>query len=241
MVDEANARIKQLVTICSSSANSSQRKTITRRQSQLEKSVTSIRDAVTPLTTSSDACLIRQYEERLQVHKTDLRELSTSLLAMNLEDSDDLCTSQNGLEKLIFECDLIVKKLLVTEQFDVANHPLKLAYLRNSLKDGLAKGIIATSGKYYEEAIATLGHHTIGRGLFISPMFARLLRPLVLRKGLVVRFVDFMIPYNNICEPSGPFITSILELKLDASTSFEWKSSARISLTFRIMGNCLTS
>ena len=25
------------------------------------------------------------------------------------------------------------------------------------------------------------------------------------------------------CEPSGPFITSILELKLDASTNFEWQ------------------
>lgn len=33
---------------------------------------------------------------------------------MNLEDSDDLYTSQHGLEELIFECDLIVKRLLVT-------------------------------------------------------------------------------------------------------------------------------
>ena len=29
------------------------------------------------------------------------------------------------------------------------------------------------------------------------------------------------------CEPSGPFITFILELKLDASTSFEWQKSSQ--------------
>lgn len=50
----------------------------------------------------------------IQAHKIDLKELATSLLAMNLEDSDDLYTSQHGLEELIFECDLIVKRLLVT-------------------------------------------------------------------------------------------------------------------------------
>jgi len=25
------------------------------------------------------------------------------------------------------------------------------------------------------------------------------------------------------CEPSGPFLTSLLELKLDVDTSFEWQ------------------
>ena len=33
---------------------------------------------------------------------------------MNLEDSDDLYTSQAELERLIFDNDLIIKKLLVT-------------------------------------------------------------------------------------------------------------------------------
>ena len=122
---------------------------------------------------------------------------------LNLEHSDDLYTLQNELEKLIFECDLIVKKLLVTgdppasappltseskdvrlpkletstidgkltnrisfwKQLNFAMHSQtalsdveKLAYLCNSLKDGSAKGIIdglSTSGKFYDEAIAT--------------------------------------------------------------------------------------
>ena len=52
------------------------------------------------------------------------------------------------------------------QQFDVAIHSQsaltdveKLAYLRNSLKDGSAKGVIeglSTSGEFYTEAIETL-------------------------------------------------------------------------------------
>ena len=37
-----------------------------------------------------------------------------SVLTINLEDSDDLYTSQAELERLIFDNDLIIKKLLVT-------------------------------------------------------------------------------------------------------------------------------
>ena len=44
----------------------------------------------------------------------DLRELSASISTIRLEDSEELYACQNGLEKLILENDLIVKKLLVS-------------------------------------------------------------------------------------------------------------------------------
>lgn len=114
---------------------------------------------------------------------------------------DEFYAYQNGLEKLILECDLIIKKLLVAgtppastltsipisssegkgvrlpkldaptfdgklgyhfvSSFSRANlsNVEKLAYLRNALKDGSAKGIIdglSTSGEFYEEAIESL-------------------------------------------------------------------------------------
>jgi len=201
IIEDANMRIKRLIVASSSSNNSSKRRDLARRQAQLEKSVLSIHDAVTPLTAASDSCLIQQYQERLQTHKADLRELSNTLLSMNLEDDDALCTSRSELERLLFDCDLTVRKLLhdnassdapplsvsgvklpkleapkfdgkytnwisFWEQFNVAIHSQtslsnveKLAYLRNSLKDGSAKGIIdglSTSGEFYVEAIDTL-------------------------------------------------------------------------------------
>ena len=88
IIDDANMCIRQLLSISSSSANSPKHKVLSRQQSQLEKAVNTIREAVIPLTRTSDICLICHYEERLQAHKTDLKELSAILLTMNLEDSD---------------------------------------------------------------------------------------------------------------------------------------------------------
>ena len=38
-----------------------------------------------------------------------------------------------------------------------------------------------------------------------------------------MKFVSFMTQFDSTCGPSSPFITSILELKLDAGTNFEWQ------------------
>ena len=102
IIDDANMRIQQLLSISSSSANSPKRKVLSCQQSQLEKAVNAIREAVIHLTSTSDICVIRHYEERLQAHKTDLKELSATFLTMNLEDSDDLYTVPSALESLIF-------------------------------------------------------------------------------------------------------------------------------------------
>ena len=125
--------IKQFI-IISSSANSSKSRAIFHQQSQLEKIVNLVRDAVTPLTTISDSCLIRQYEEQTKAHKTDLGELFANFLIM-IEDSDDLYTSQAELERLIFNIDLIIKKLLVTSVvFD--NKGVRLPKLNAPTFDG---------------------------------------------------------------------------------------------------------
>ena len=65
-IDDLKIRIKQLIVNSSSSTNSSQRKSINRKLSRLGKSITAIHDAVKHLTTSSDVCVVRQYQERLQ-------------------------------------------------------------------------------------------------------------------------------------------------------------------------------
>ena len=280
VIDDTSVRIKRLIaTISSSSVDSSKCQTLSRQQSQLEKAVISVRDEVGSLTVTSDSCLIHQFGERLQAHKADLKELSAGLLTMKLEDSNDLYTSQHGLEKLIFECDLIIKKLLTPavpsaatppsasdsksvrlpkleaptfdgkftnwmsfwEQFEVAIHSRttlsdieKLAYLRNALKDGSAKGIIEglfASGEFYTEAIDTLKARYDRPRLIHQSHVRIILEAPGLKEGTgreIRRLHDTVQQHLRAlkamsCEPSGPFITSILELKLDAHTSFEWQ------------------
>ena len=203
----------------------------------------------------------------------DLRELSASISTIRLEDSEERYACQNGLEKLILENDLIVKKLLVSgipstahnpmhistsegkgvrtfdgkftswisfwEQFDVAIHRRitlsdveKLAYLRNSLMDGSAKGIIdglSTSGEFYDEAIETLkARYNLPRLIHQSHVRTILEAP-SLKEGTgreIRRLHDTIQQHLRAlksmgCKPSGPFITSILELKLDSNTSFD--------------------
>ncbi len=65
---------------------------------------------------------------------------------MNLEDTDELCTSYDGLETLMLECDLMIKKLgggATPTLLSSGNTGVKL--------EGLS-----TSGEFYPEAITTL-------------------------------------------------------------------------------------
>jgi hypothetical protein len=127
------------------------------------------------------------------------------------------------------------------DQFNVAIHGRsslskaeKLAYLRNSLKDGPAKGVIeglSESGNFYDEAIDSLKarydcprpiHQSHVRTIIEAPALkegtGRELRRLHDTAQQHLRALKAMA-----YEPSCPFITSVLELKLDSSTRFEWQ------------------
>ena len=110
----------------------------------------------------------------------------------------------------------------------------KLVYLRHALKDGSAKSIIeglSATGDQYPEAIASLK--------------ARYDRPILLHQTHVRKIYELpnvkegtgkeLRKFHDVAqqhlralksmgkEPSGPFITSLLELKLDQTTLFEWQ------------------
>ena len=108
------ARVRQLVSACTPSSDLSLHKIASRRLSHLQKSLSSIRMAITtsgeePL----DVCLLRQYEEQLSDCKKELADVRNSLLSLDLEEADELSTSQSKLEGEIFDCSLHVKKLLL--------------------------------------------------------------------------------------------------------------------------------
>ena len=131
------------------------------------------------------------------------------------------------------------------EQFHVAIHcrtslskAEKLAYLQSSLKDGSAKSVIdglSQSGDHYDEAVATLRarydrprlvHQTHVQMIVEAPGLKegtgrelRRLHDTVQQHLRALRSMDY--------EPSGPFITSLLELKLDPTTMFEWQRASQ--------------
>ena len=133
------------------------------------------------------------------------------------------------------------------EQFSVAIHDRtdisdieKLVYLRHSVKDGSARPVIdglSRTGDQYQEAVECLRsrydrpriiHQTHVRKIIDIPTLkhgsGKELRHLHDTAQQHVRALKSM-GY----EPSGAFLTSILELKLDPDTMFEWQRHSNSS------------
>ena len=133
------------------------------------------------------------------------------------------------------------------EQFDVAVHDRsnltdteKLAYLRHALKDGTAKSVIeglSRSGEHYEEAISCLKLRYDRPRLIHQAHVRKILEIPSLKDGSgreLRRLHDTAVQHLRALkamgnEPSGAFITSTLELKLDTNTMFEWQRHSQSS------------
>ena len=120
---------------------------------------------------------------------------------------------------------------------DISNTE-KLVYLRHSLKDGSAKNVIeglSHSADQYKEAIDSLKarydrpriiHQTHVREIYQVPS---------LKDGSgkeLRRFHDTIKQHLRALramkeEPTGSFITALLELKLDKDTMFEWQKASQ--------------
>lgn len=131
------------------------------------------------------------------------------------------------------------------EQFSISVHNRKnltnsekLVYLQHSLKGGSAKNMIeglSQSGEHYLEAIECLKSR-YDRPRLIHQTHVRLILevpPLKEGTGKELRHLHDIVTQHLRAlksmdyDPSGPFITSMLELKLDATTQFEWQKHSQ--------------
>ena len=114
----------------------------------------------------------------------------------------------------------------------------KLVYLQHSLKDGTVKNVIeglSRSGEYYAEAIEYLQSRYVRPRLIHQMHVHMILEAPSLKDGSgkeLRRLNDTVQQHLRALkemayEPSGPFITSVLELKLDVNTTFEWQKHSQ--------------
>ena len=122
-------------------------------------------------------------------------------------------------------------------------------YLQQSLKGGSAKGAIeglSRSGEYYAEAVESLQARYDRPRLIHQAHVHMILEAPALVKGngkelrclhdTVQQYLRALKAMDR--EAPGPFITSVLELKLDSSTMFEWQKTA---MPFHTTTNCWIS
>ena len=128
----------------------------------------------------------------------------------------------------------------IWQHFDVAIHRKaqlkdaeKLVYLRDALKDGLARHVVeglSQDENYYKETISCLQNHYVQPRLIYQEHVRAFYEALYLRdsNGHELRCLhDVAATHLRTLkvinyEPSGPYVTSILELKLNSTTMFEW-------------------
>ena len=82
-----------------------------RRLEHLDKKVTSVNEAVSKLTSNDDVCLILLYDEQLDTFKVELDDIYQSVLSSD-EPEDELSIRQTELAQKLFDCLLVVKRLL---------------------------------------------------------------------------------------------------------------------------------
>ena len=133
------------------------------------------------------------------------------------------------------------------EQFCISVHDRstlsdseKLVYLQHALKDGTAKRVIeglSRSGEHYAEAIESLKSRYDRPRLIHQTHVRMILETPSLKDGSgkeLRRLHDTVQQHLHALkamghEPSAAFITSMLELKLDMTTMFEWQKHSQSS------------
>ena len=114
------------------------------------------------------------------------------------------------------------------------NYAEKLAYLRDALKDSPARHVVeglAQDADYYKEAIGCLQRWNDQLRLIYQAHVHVIYEASFLRDGnshKLCHLHDVATPHLRALkafdyEPSGPFVTSILELKSYPTTMFEWQ------------------
>ena len=266
--------VERLLSSCSVTTTHEGKRLASRKLDRLKRRLEAVTEAIAA--TDVDVYLLRQHEADLSDYKKELYHVNQELLALDLNEEDELSVSHTNLEKLVFDASLNIRKILDApsdreappteskgvklpkldvpkfdgdilnwktfwEQFNVSIHSQKslsdaekLIYLRSSVNEGSAKHAIeglSRTGECYEEAIECLKMRYDRPRLIHQAHVKKIIEAQCLRDGSgkeLRRLHDMVQQHLKALkamdyEPSGPFITSVLELKLDSNTMFEWQ------------------
>ncbi len=125
-VTSLRLRLQPLVTATpkhDATASSAARKTLSRKLSHLEKSLHATGDDLDSMSADPDLSLVELHREKLVDINGTLAAIHNDLLALDLEDSDDLFVQHSKLERLQFDCSHKAKKLFASSAPDASTAP----------------------------------------------------------------------------------------------------------------------
>ena len=116
-------RLGRLIKTHSESSKAPVTKTAGRRLEHLDKRLTLVNEAVSKLTSEDDVCLVQLHSEQLATFKIELDDICKSVLISDEPEDEDLSTRQTELSQKLFDCSLIVKRLLENGSPTTAMNP----------------------------------------------------------------------------------------------------------------------
>ena len=279
-VTRLRLRLQSLVAATTTAATSTARKTLARKLSHVERNLHATADGLGVSGIEHDLSLVELHREQLIDVKKTLASIHDDLLALNLEDDDDLFIQHTKLERLQFDCSHKTKKLLGSsiketpaadgkgsmklpklnvptfdgdllnwsqfwEQFSVSVHERKnlsdtekLVYLQQAVKKGSAKNAIeglTRTADSYAEAISCLKARYDRPCLIYRTHVQKIMDAPSLREGSGKELrclYDAILQHIRALKTMDgdltcAFLTSIIELKLDPETMFEWQKHSQ--------------
>jgi DNA repair exonuclease SbcCD ATPase subunit len=128
IVEELSVRIQKLVSICSNLSEdpSAPRSIHSRKLEHLDKDLSAINTAIDSLDPGTDhTCRLQLHQEQIADFRRKLADIRDGLLAMNLDNSDDLMQRHVILEKVFFDCSLLIEERLKTVHYSTASSTWK--------------------------------------------------------------------------------------------------------------------
>jgi len=174
------------------------------------------------------------------------KPLQSRTLPSSKSASDSTGVKLSKIDVPIFDGNILNWKTF-WERFKVSVHDRtnisdteKLVYLQHALKEGTAKRVIeglSRSGEHYAEAVECLQARYDKPRLIHQTHVCIILEAPALKDGsgrelrcLHDTAQQHLRALKSLGhEPPGPFIASLLELKLDANTMFEWQRHSQTS------------
>ena len=183
----------------------------------------------------------------LSIRKKTVKPPTTAVMPLSNPSTETKMVKLPKLDIPTFSGN-ILQWLTFWEQFSVAIHdrvditkPQKMAYLRQALKHGSARNMVeglSRTGEQYDEAIECLENRYNKPRLIHQAHVKEIIEVPSLRDNSakeIRRLHDVLQQHLRALkamkkEPSSPFITSLIEMKLDNDTRFEWQKHSQASV-----------
>ncbi|KAL5469510.1 hypothetical protein EMCRGX_G030772 [Ephydatia muelleri] len=211
-------RLMEPIVDASIKGNGRERRSISLKISRIEKGLKVMEEQMADLVGDADSfdiSIVQQCQEQLSDYKKDLAALYSDIIDLEPKDDDELFAHHSKIETALFDCSHKIKKLINSQLESTASVASGTGVKLPKIDVPTFDGNLLHWRQFWEQF--SISVHDC-KSLTNSEKLVYLQH--ALKGGSAKNMIEGL-------SQSGPFITSMLELKLDATTQFEWQKHSQ--------------